>query len=92
MRAFLAERAPGLSETESRALARVSGGRLDRAERLLDPAARGRRDELLRMARAPYAEPELDPADAAAALLDASRGSGCRGEGTGGGGVWAASS
>ena len=54
-------------------LARVSGGRLDRAERLLDPAARGRRDELLRMARAPYAEPELDPATAAAALLDASQ-------------------
>ena len=29
------------------------GGRLDRAERLLDPEARGRRDELLRVARAP---------------------------------------
>ena len=73
MRAFLAERAPGLSETEARALARVSGGRLDRAERLLDPEARGRRDELLRVARSPYADPELDPADAAATLLDASR-------------------
>jgi DNA polymerase-3 subunit delta' len=72
VRAFLAERAPGLSETETRALARVAGGRLDRAERLLDPEARGRRDELLRVARAPYAEPELDPAAAAAALLDAS--------------------
>ena len=42
------------------------GGRLDRAERLLDPEARGRREELLRVARAPYAEPEFDPADAAA--------------------------
>jgi DNA polymerase-3 subunit delta' len=73
VRAFLAERAPGLSETEARALARVSGGRLDRAERLLDPEARNRRDELLRVARAPYADPELDPADAAATLLDASR-------------------
>jgi DNA polymerase III subunit delta' len=73
VRAFLAERAPGLSETEARALARVSGGRLDRAERLLDPEARGRRDELLRVARSPYADPELDPADAAATLLDASR-------------------
>jgi DNA polymerase III subunit delta' len=73
VRAYLAERAPGLSETEARALARVSGGRLDRAERLLDPEARGRRDELLRVARSPYADPELDPADAAATLLDASR-------------------
>jgi len=73
VRAFFAERAPGLSETESRALARVSGGRLDRAERLLDPEARGRRDELLRVARSPYADLELDPADAAATLLDASR-------------------
>jgi DNA polymerase-3 subunit delta' len=76
VRAFFAERAPGLSETETRALARVAGGRLDRAERLLDPEARGRRDELLRVARAPYAEPELDPAAAAAALLDASRAAG----------------
>ena len=73
VRAFLAERAPGLSETEARALARVSGGRLDRAERLLDPEARGRRDELLRVARSPYADAELDPADAAATLIDASR-------------------
>ena len=40
IRALLAERAPGLSEAEARALARVSGGRLDRAERLLDPEAR----------------------------------------------------
>jgi DNA polymerase-3 subunit delta' len=73
IRALLAERAPGLSEAEVKALARVSGGRLDRAERLLDPEARGRRAELLRVARAPYAEPELDPADAAATVLDAAR-------------------
>jgi DNA polymerase-3 subunit delta' len=71
IRELLEERAPELSETEVRALARVSGGRRDRAERLLDPDARERRDSLLRLARAPYAEPELDPADAAAALLEA---------------------
>jgi len=76
IRALLAERAPGLSEPEAKALARVSGGRLDRAERLLDPEARGRRDELLRVARAPYAEPELDPADAAATVLEAARSAG----------------
>jgi DNA polymerase-3 subunit delta' len=69
IRAALAERAPGLSEPEAKALARVSGGRLDRVEKLLDPEARDRREELLRVARAPYAEPELDPADAAATVL-----------------------
>ena len=76
VRAYLAERAPGLSEDEARALARVSGGRLDRAERLLDPDAKARRQELLRVARAPYAEPELDPAEAAATLLEASSAAG----------------
>jgi len=39
IRELLAERAPELSENEARALARVSGGRLDRVERLLDPSA-----------------------------------------------------
>ena len=76
IRDLLAERAPGLSEPEARALARVSGGRLDRVERLLDPAARDRRAELLRLARAPYAEPELDPADAAAIVLGAAQAAG----------------
>jgi DNA polymerase-3 subunit delta' len=76
VRAFLAERAPGLSENEARALARVSGGRLDRAERLLDPETRSRREELLRVARAPYAEPELDPADAAATVIGAAQAAG----------------
>jgi DNA polymerase-3 subunit delta' len=70
VRTFLLERAPGLSETEARALARVAGGRLDRAARLLDPETRARREELLRVARSPYAEPELDPADAAAVVLE----------------------
>ena len=55
IRELLAERAPGLSENEARALARVSGGRLDRVERLLDPEAKARREELLRVARSPYA-------------------------------------
>jgi DNA polymerase-3 subunit delta' len=76
VRELLAERAPGLSENEARALARVAGGRLDRVERLLDPEAKARREQLLRVARAPYAEPELDPADAAAALLEGARAAG----------------
>jgi DNA polymerase III subunit delta' len=73
IRELLEERAPQLSETEVRALARVSGGRLDRAERLLDPETRARRDDLLRVARAPYAQPDLDPADAAATILESAR-------------------
>ena len=71
VRSWLAERAPGLAAAEVRALARVAGGRLDRARRLLDPAAGARRGELLAAARAPYADPELEAADAAAVVLAA---------------------
>jgi DNA polymerase III subunit delta' len=76
IRELLAERAPGLSENEARALARVSGGRLDRVERLLDPTAKERRDELLRVARSPYADPELSPGDAAAVVIEAAQAAG----------------
>jgi DNA polymerase-3 subunit delta' len=78
IRELLEQRAPELSETEVRALARVSGGRRDRAERLLDPDARARRDALLQLARAPYADPELDPAEAAGAILEAAGAVGLR--------------
>jgi len=73
VREYLAERAPGLDEATRTALARVAAGRLDRAERLLDPEAATRRDELLRVARGPYADPEFDAADAAATLLEAAQ-------------------
>jgi DNA polymerase III subunit delta' len=66
-------RATGLAEEEATAIARVAGGRLDRAERLLDPAAAGRRAELLETARSVYADPDFEPADAAARLLAAAR-------------------
>ena len=71
VRGWIAGRAPGLSEAEVRALARVSGGRLDRAARLLDPEAGERRSALLAAARAPYADPEFEPAHAAAVVLAA---------------------
>src|SRR6266516_2568950 len=58
-------RAPQLSEEEATSIARVAGGRLDRAERLLDPAAAKRRNELLETARAAYADPGFDPGEAA---------------------------
>jgi len=73
VREFLAERAPGLGEAERTALARVAAGRLDRAERLLDPEAAERRTELLRVARGTYADSEFEPADAAATLLESAR-------------------
>ncbi|HLE98579.1 MAG TPA: hypothetical protein VI540_01690 [Gaiellaceae bacterium] len=71
VREWIAERAPEHSEEELRALARAAAGRLDRARRLLDPAAVGRRKALVGAARSVYRESELDPAEAAAALLEA---------------------
>ena len=58
-------RAPELPDEEVTTLARVAGGRLDRAERLLDPAAAQRREALLGVARAVYLDPEFDAGDGA---------------------------
>jgi len=55
-------RAPDLPDEEVTMVARVAGGRLDRVERLLDPAAQHRREELLGVARAVYLDPEFDTA------------------------------
>jgi DNA polymerase-3 subunit delta' len=66
-------RAPELSEEEATSIARVAGGRLDRAERLLDPAAASRRATLLETAREVYADPEFEPGEAARRLLEAAR-------------------
>ena len=63
-------RAPELPEDEVTTIARVAGGRLDRAERLLDPAAARRRETLLGVARAVYLDPEFDAAAGAQALLE----------------------
>jgi len=65
----LAGRAPGLPKERLTALARVAGGRLDRAERLLDAAAAARREELLSVARATYADGEFDPSSAARVVV-----------------------
>ncbi|MGH2996303.1 MAG: ATP-binding protein, partial [Gaiellaceae bacterium] len=46
------------------ALARVEAGRLDRAERLLDPEAGERRTRLIELARSVYRDPGFDPAQA----------------------------
>ena len=65
----LAAQAPGLPPEQVTALARVAGGRLDRAERLLDEAAAERREEILGLARAVYADPRFAPAEAATAVV-----------------------
>ncbi|MGZ4394997.1 MAG: DNA polymerase III subunit [Gaiellaceae bacterium] len=66
-------RAPQLSEDQATSIARVAGGRLDRAERLLDPASARRREELLETARSVYADPDFDPRAAAEELMAAAR-------------------
>ncbi|HVM17705.1 MAG TPA: hypothetical protein VM290_09010 [Gaiellaceae bacterium] len=73
VREELARRAPGLEPERLTALARVAGGRLDRLERLLDPAAAARREELLAVARGVYRDPEFQPADAASRLMEGVR-------------------
>ena len=65
----IARRAPGLSNEEQTALARVAGGRLDRVDRLLDPKAARRREALLEVARSVYREAEFVPSEAAEVLM-----------------------
>ena len=69
VREWIAAQAPTLGEDDVRMLARASGGRLDRARRLLDPDAAARRDALIAAARSAYLEPAFDPAGAAGVLL-----------------------
>jgi DNA polymerase III subunit delta' len=71
VREWISTRAPDRSEEEVRALARAAGGRLDRAQRLLDPDSAVRRDAVIAVARGPYLDPAFEPADGAAALLGA---------------------
>ena len=60
---------PGLPPDRATAIARVAGGRLDRAERLLDEDASNRREELLSIARSVYADRAFSSADAAERVL-----------------------
>jgi DNA polymerase-3 subunit delta' len=69
IRTLVDARAPQLDEAARAALARASGGRMDRLERLLDPASAARRDALIEQARAVYRDEEFDAAEAAAVLI-----------------------
>ena len=78
VREWVSAEAPGLSPNEVTALARVAAGRLDRARRLLEPDAVEARRQLLAVARAVYADPEFEPADAAEVVLGAAKARGGR--------------
>jgi DNA polymerase-3 subunit delta' len=71
-------RASGLGPDEVTALARVAGGRLDRAERLLDPDASARRAELIDVARSVYRDPGFEPSGAAERMLEGIRAHGAK--------------
>ncbi len=73
VKAWIVAQEPGLDDEQATAVARVAAGRLDRARRLLDPAARERRTALLDAARAVYADDAIDPAAAAAIVLEAAK-------------------
>jgi DNA polymerase-3 subunit delta' len=73
VRAHLQRLAPALGAEEAAALARLAAGRLDRAERLLDPEATARRTTLIGLARAVYLDEAFDPSAAATTLNDALR-------------------
>jgi DNA polymerase III subunit delta' len=70
VRAEVRALAPELSEEDATTIARVAAGRLDRAERLLDPAAQERRTALIAVARAVYLDPAFDASDGAQSLLE----------------------
>jgi DNA polymerase-3 subunit delta' len=69
IRELVAARAPQLAENEQAAIARTAGGRIDRADRLLDAASRERRESLIEQARRVYRDAAFEPAEAASALL-----------------------
>ena len=69
IRELVDARAPQLDEESRASLARVAAGRLDRLERLLDPATAARRDALIEQARSVYRSEAFDAEQAAAALL-----------------------
>jgi DNA polymerase-3 subunit delta' len=69
IRELVEARAPQLTADEQAAIARTAGGRIDRADRLLDAASRERRESLIEQARGVYRDAAFEPAEAASALL-----------------------
>jgi DNA polymerase-3 subunit delta' len=72
----IASRRPELPPEQVVSAARIAAGRIDRAERLLDPARAGRRRELIAVARNTYLEERFDPGAATRAVLAVARAAG----------------
>ena len=70
VRAWVADRDSALDEASVTAIARSSGGRLDRAERLLDPEHAEARRRLVDTARSVYLDDSFDAARAAGVVLE----------------------
>jgi len=68
VKAYLSSR--GLAGEQLEALARVAGGRLDRADRLLDAEAGKRRSVLIELARSVYLDARFDPGAASKCVHD----------------------
>jgi DNA polymerase-3 subunit delta' len=68
VKAYLSSR--GLAGEQLEALARVAGGRLDRADRLLDAEAGKRRSVLIELARSVYLDARFDPGAASKRVHD----------------------
>jgi DNA polymerase-3 subunit delta' len=69
-------RRPDLPAEEIGVVARVAAGRLDRAERLLDPESASRRAALIAIARAVYLDERFDPLAATQTILEHARAAG----------------
>src|SRR5262249_6209938 len=63
VREWLGRHAVGLDPEQATALARVAGGRLDRAERLMHEEGAQRREVLLEVARSVYTDADFDPGE-----------------------------
>ena len=74
---WLVARKPELDGSDAERLARLAGGRLDRAARLVDSDSATRRDQLIELARSTYAA-SFDPRAAMRGVLDAAAASGER--------------
>jgi DNA polymerase-3 subunit delta' len=73
VREEIQRREPSLAAEQATAYARIASGRLDRVERLLDPAAAARRAALLEVARSVYTDPAFQPAEAARVVLEGAK-------------------
>src|SRR5206468_9725628 len=68
VKAYLSSR--GVAGEKLDALARLAGGRLDRADRLLNEEAGQRRAALIELARAVYRDPTFDPGEASSKVSE----------------------